>query len=96
MMLDLLKRDPAKPLEGGGEPSQDNAFIGLALRTVPGARLWSKAGWTSQSRHDAAFVALPNGARFILVVFTEGHSDNREILRTVAQTIIGEFSGTKP
>src|SRR4030095_13049448 len=44
-ILKLMKRDPAKKLEARGEPDQSNAFTGLALRNVPGARLWSKAGW---------------------------------------------------
>jgi hypothetical protein len=37
-----------------------------------GARLWSKAGWTSETRHDAAYVELPEGPSFILVAFTTG------------------------
>ena len=43
-------------------------FFGEGL--PPGSRLWSKAGWTSETRHDAAIVALPDGPRFILVAFT--------------------------
>jgi beta-lactamase class A len=95
-MLELLKRDPAKPLDSGGEPSQDNAFTGLALRGVPGARLWSKAGLTSQVRHDAAYVQLDNGSRFILVTYTEGHANERGIIQAVAQTILREFRPPAP
>lgn len=91
-MLELMRRDPYKPLDGAGEPDQGNAFTGLALRGTPGARLWSKAGWTSQVRHDAAAIELPNGARFVLVTFTEGHSGERGILEAIGQAVVREFS----
>lgn len=81
-MMTLLSRDPATK-----DPDLDNQakFTGPAL--PPGAKLWSKAGWTSQTRHDAAYVELPNGAKFVLVVFTTDHANEREILRTVAKTV---------
>jgi len=60
-----------------------------------GAKLWSKAGWTSTVRHDAAYVGLPNGTRFILVTFTSGHSDEREIIPTVARKIIERLVGDR-
>jgi beta-lactamase class A len=89
-MMALLKRDPfAKPAVSS-EPDQGYDFIGAAL--PPGARLWSKAGWTSQTRHDAACVELPGGARFVLVVFTTDHANEREILPTVARSIIEKFA----
>jgi hypothetical protein len=94
-MLELLKRDPYKPLEEGGEPDQGNAFTGLALRERPGAKLWSKAGWTSQVRHDAAFVELPDGGRFVLVTFTEGHSKERGIIEAMGRAIVREFSAPR-
>jgi beta-lactamase class A len=59
-----------------------------------GSKLWSKAGhttWTgdvtaSYRRHDAAYVELPNGKAFILVVFTEGQalSENLSLLPAFA------------
>jgi len=87
-MLELMKRDPFKKLEEGGEPDQGNAFTGLALREIEGAKLWSKAGWTSQTRHDAALVELPNGARFILVTFTVDHANERGIIESVAKRVV--------
>ena len=87
-MLNLLKRDPYKRLEDGGEPDQGNAFTGLALRERPGAKLWSKAGWTSQVRHDAALVELPDGTRFVLVTFTEGHSSERGIIEAIGRAVV--------
>ncbi|MFN9659683.1 MAG: hypothetical protein ACK6BC_04805, partial [Cyanobacteriota bacterium] len=35
-------------------------------------RLWSKAGWMSQARHDAAYVEAEGVAPFLLVAFSEG------------------------
>jgi beta-lactamase class A len=87
-MLELMKRNPFKKLEEGGEPDQGNAFTGLALREVAGAKLWSKAGWTSQTRHDAAYVELPNGTRFILVTFTTDHANERGIIDSVARRVV--------
>jgi beta-lactamase class A len=83
-MMELLKRD----FTGKSEDPDDQAhgFTGIALG--PGARLWSKAGWTSTTRHDAAYIELPNGSRFILVTFTTDHANEREIIPTVARVII--------
>jgi len=61
-------------------------FTGAALPA--GAQLWSKAGWTSRTRHDAAYVELPNGAKFVLVVFTENHANERGIIPAVARRVI--------
>lgn len=82
-MLKLLERDPFKKTE---EPDQANDFTGLAL--APGAKLWSKAGWTSATRHDAAYVELPGGEKFVLVTFTTGHSHEKEIIQAVAKGVI--------
>lgn len=90
-MLELMKRDPFKKIEEGSEPDQGNAFTGLALRDRPGAKLWSKAGWTSQTRHDAAYIELPNGARFVLVTFTTDHAYERGIIESVARQMIDHF-----
>ncbi|MFO1056041.1 MAG: serine hydrolase [Dongiaceae bacterium] len=69
-MLALLERDldPARRAPG----DQVEGFLGAGL--PPGSRLWSKSGWTSTLRHDAALVALPGGVRFRLVVLTEGRA----------------------
>lgn len=91
-MLELMKRDPFKKIEEGSDPDQGNAFTGLALREIKGANLWSKAGWTSQTRHDAAYVELPNGARFVLVTFTVDHANERGIIEAVARAVIEQFS----
>lgn len=82
-MMELLKRDPSAK---SGDPDYQGKFTGPAL--PPGAQLWSKAGWTSQTRHDAAYVELPSGAKFVLVTFTVDHAKEREIIPAVARAII--------
>ena len=89
-MMKLLERDPFKKT---AEPDQANDFTGRALS--PGAKLWSKAGWTSTTRHDAAYVELPHGGRFILVTFTTGHSNEREIIPAIAKKVIESLGAEK-
>ena len=92
-MMELLKRD----FSGTSKDNDDQAhgFTGLALQGMAGARLWSKAGWTSTTRHDAAYVELPNGAKFVLVTFTTDHANEREIVPTVARVVIDGIAGAK-
>ena len=85
-MMELLKRDYAGTSKDPDD--QGHGFTGIALKDLAGAKLWSKAGWTSTTRHDAAYIELPNGAKFVLVVFTEGHANEREIIPTVARVVI--------
>jgi beta-lactamase class A len=89
-MLELLKRDFSG--KSGNTDDQGHGFTGIALKDYEGARLWSKAGWTSKVRHDAAYIELPNGARFVVVTFTEGHSNNRDIIPTVAEVVLKRMS----
>jgi len=86
-----MKREPFKKIEEGAEPDQGTAFSGLGLSR--GAKLWSKAGWTSQTRHDAAFIELANGARFVLVTFTTDHANERGIIASVTRRVAAGFEG---
>ena len=88
-MLDLLKRDiPAAHKATTGEDAEGQGFTGPAL--APGMKLWSKAGWTSWTRHDAALVELPGGGRVIVVTFTESrdHANNKRIIAAVARRVL--------
>jgi hypothetical protein len=87
-MMDLMKRDPFK--ETKDPDNQATGFIGKALidKKMTDARLWSKAGWTSRSRHDAAYIETADGLKFVLVVFTDGHANEREPVPAVAGKII--------
>jgi beta-lactamase class A len=89
-MMELLKRNPSP--DAGNKNDQAHAYTALAL--PPGSKLWSKAGWTSECRHDAAYVELPNGAKFILIVFTMDHAGERDIIATVAKAAVDYFSTT--
>lgn len=92
-MMNLLKRS-LKPddLPKDVEEDQVTGFLGSGL--PPNAQLWSKAGWTSQVRHDAAYIELPNQQPYILVVFTEGKANakSREILPFVSQQFVAAMS----
>ena len=92
-MMELLKRD----FSGTSTDNDDQAhgFTGIALQGVSGAKLWSKAGWTSTTRHDAAYIELPNGAKFVLVTFTVDHANEREIIPTVARVVIDGMATIK-
>ncbi|MBA3804382.1 MAG: serine hydrolase [Acidobacteria bacterium] len=90
-MMGLLKRDYA----GKSTDPDDQAHGFTALALSPGTRLWSKAGWTSTTRHDAAYIELPNGARFVLVTFTTDFANEREIIPTVARVVIAGFDSIK-
>jgi beta-lactamase class A len=85
-MMELLKRDHT-----GKSDSQASDFTGIALKEIPGAKFWSKAGWTSTARHDAAYIELPNHKRFVLVVFTTGAANQKEIIPAVARAVIAKL-----
>jgi hypothetical protein len=90
-MMKLLERDPF----GKSTDADDQAhgFTGLAL--PPRTKLFSKAGWTSTARHDAAYVELPEGNKFVLVIFTTSHANQRGIIPTIARGVIeGLKNGT--
>ena len=87
-MLKLLQRDP----ESNNTQARDFTSRGLPK----GVKLWSKAGWTSETRHDAAYVELPNGAKFVLVTFTVNHATEKQIIPNLAKAIVANFvSGPK-
>lgn len=87
-MMALMKRslDPAQLV--ATPENQLTGFLGGGL--PQNTQLWSKAGWTSQVRHDAAYIEIPDQRPYLLVVFTEGsmHSQNQAILPFVSQQII--------
>ena len=92
-MMELLKRDYTGTAKDNDD--QGHGFTGIALQGVTGAKLWSKAGWTSTTRHDAAYIELPNGAKFVLVTFTTDHANEREIIPTVARVVIDGIGSVK-
>lgn len=85
-MMKLMERDYTAPATDPED--QAHGFTALALK--PGAMLWSKAGWTSSTRHDAAYVEWPDGRRAVLVVFTTNHANERMIIPSLLKRVIGE------
>lgn len=92
-MMELLKRDYVG--QSSDPDNQGVGFTGIALKGREGFRLWSKAGWTSTTRHDVAYVEMPDGGKFVLATFTTGHANEREIIPTVARIIIDGLNNVK-
>lgn len=88
-ILELMRREPFQP--SADPDSQDVGFTGPALS--PGMKLWSKAGWVSWARHDAALIELPGGGRVVIVTFTDGreHANNRKIIAAIARRVLAEM-----
>ena len=94
-MMQLLKRslNPADFVDGDGE-NQITGFIGAGLPN--NAQIWSKAGWTSRVRHDAAYIEIPGVSPYLLVVFTEGQENgrNKEILPFISRAIAAKMTNS--
>jgi beta-lactamase class A len=86
MMMDLLKRDYMRKTSDNDD--QGTGFSGIALQGHEGIRLWSKAGWTSTTRHDVAYIETPEGLKFVLATFTTEHANDREIIPAVARAVM--------
>jgi beta-lactamase class A len=69
-MQALLARSLDPELRRADPENQVDGILGESL--PQSARLWSKAGWMSQARHDAAYVEAEGHAPMLLVVFSEG------------------------
>jgi Beta-lactamase enzyme family len=93
-MMQLLHRDLnlAGAIPDPGEENQVNGFLGAGLPSE--SQIWSKAGWTSQVRHDAAYIELVDRQPYLLIVFTEGvaNSQNRDSLPFIADRFVGAMS----
>ncbi len=88
LMMNLLKREPFA--ETTDKDDQAHGFTGIALinKNLKDAKLWSKAGWTSKTRHDAAYIETPDGMKFVLVVFTENFANERDVIPAIASKIL--------
>lgn len=85
-MMALLERPLAPPRP---EENQVKEFFGESL--PPAARLWSKAGDTSEVRHDAAYVELPDGRKYIIVILTRGVADDKTVLPVIGRYLLQEL-----
>jgi len=91
-MMALMKRSLEPANLAQDEENQVTGFFGAGLPQE--AQLWSKAGWTSQVRHDAAYSELPHVPPYLLVVFTEGkaHSKNQALLPFVSAQVVAAMN----
>lgn len=86
-IMALMKRSLDSAELHPDDENQVRGFLGGGLPQT--AQLWSKAGWTSQVRHDAAYIEMLDKQPYVLVVFTEGraNSENTAILPFVSQQV---------
>ncbi|MCC5635414.1 class A beta-lactamase-related serine hydrolase [Nostoc sp. CHAB 5844] len=92
-MMNLLKRSlNPDDLPKDVEEDQVTGFLGGGLPQH--AQIWSKAGWTSQVRHDAAYIEIPAQHPYLLVVFTEGkvNAKSRDILPFASKLVAEAIS----
>jgi Beta-lactamase enzyme family len=87
-MMSLLERPlaPPRPAE-----NQVKEFFGESLPA--GAKLWSKEGDTSEVRHDAAYIELPSGRKFVIVILTRGVADDKTLLPAIGKHLLQEMDG---
>jgi beta-lactamase class A len=85
-MLALLERplSPPRPTE-----NQLKDFFGESL--PPGSKLWLKEGDTSEVRHDAAYIELPNGRKLIVIILTRGAADDKTLLPGIGKRLLAEL-----
>lgn len=89
-MMNLLKRN-LEEINYSKKDEQENQIIGFLGQSLPNnAQIWSKAGWTSQVHHDAAYIEIPGKSPYLLVVFIDSKEaiSNRELLPFISAAII--------
>jgi len=86
-MQALLVRSLDPELRRADPENQVDGFLGAGLPAT--ARLWSKAGWMSQARHDAAYVEMEGHQPFLVVAFSEGpaRAADASLLPALAQRL---------
>ncbi|MFM7266255.1 MAG: serine hydrolase [Cyanobium sp.] len=75
-MRGLLERPHDAASRAADPGNQVDGYLGAAL--PEGARLWSKAGWMSQARHDAVYVECDGHRPMLLVALGEGAACARD------------------
>lgn len=84
-MLTFLERDYTKICD---DPDDQASGFSAKCGLPEGSKLWSKAGWTSTARHDAACIELPCGKKIILVAFTINHAKQYELIPYICGEIL--------
>jgi beta-lactamase class A len=88
-MMDLLRRSLDPETLAADTENQITGFLGEGVPA--GSIVWSKAGWMSRVRHDAAYIEPPVGSPQLLVVFSEGseQANNIALLPWIAEQALG-------
>ena len=91
-LRDLLSRSLDGAERQADPENQVDGFLGAGL--PEGSRLWSKAGWMSQARHDAAYLEVPNCPPMLLVAFSEGveRALDEELLPQLCSRLIASLA----
>ncbi len=92
-MLRLLSRDITgeKPLED--TELEDARLAGQGL--PKGSRLWAKSGDAYDFHHLVGRVVLPNGADFVIAVFTKGVKTVPDIIPRVYEKVAEHFASPR-
>jgi hypothetical protein len=86
-MMQLMHRPLSYPLYGFEPSSQRKGFLGEGL--LPDCQLWSKAGWTSNCRHDAAIIQQGKDIIFFVIFLSNPKlAKDEEILPKTARHIL--------
>ena len=90
-LRELLSRSLELEERRSDPENQVDGFLGDGL--PPGSRLWSKAGWMSQARHDAAYIEAPDCPPMLLVAFSESPelARNEKLLPQLCRGLIASL-----
>ena len=86
-LRDLLSRSLDPDQRRADPENQVDGFLGAGLPAE--SCLWSKAGWMSQARHDAAWWKLPDAPPTMVVAFGSGsdRSQDDQLLPEMARAL---------
>ncbi|MEB3234743.1 MAG: serine hydrolase [Cyanobacteriota bacterium] len=95
-MRQLLARSLDAGVRAADPENQIDGFLGDGL--PQGTRLWSKAGWMSRARHDAAYIEADGHPPTLLVVMSEGEACARDprLLAEIGQRLVEASIGDGP
>jgi hypothetical protein len=94
-MMDLLDREHERDPDRL-PPDYSDQVRGFLGATLPrDVRLWSKAGWTGETRHDMVYWEAPSGRSLVAAVYTVGGhmSQNRRFLPAVGARLHALLEG---
>jgi beta-lactamase class A len=93
-MLRLLSRDIAQERPFEEMEPEDARLAGQGL--PPGSRLWAKSGDAFDFHHLVGRVVLPNGADFVIAVFTKGVKTVPGIIPRIYEKVAQHFASRRP